>query len=203
MEFFITRPEHDAPTFYLSSWAKELIELARGRGINVFDFSRDKASASEVTKFLNRKTPELAMFNGHGDEDTIRGHRDEILIKSGRNEELMRDKVVYCRSCNSAAKLGKDSVKAGAIAFIGYNDLFGFSFDPQRTANPLRDEFAKPCLEASNQIIKSLLKGNTAAEAYGSSQATADKWIEKLQRSDALPEAPHIAMWLIWNKAHQ
>ncbi|MFH1224371.1 MAG: hypothetical protein V1676_01055 [Candidatus Diapherotrites archaeon] len=203
MEFFITLPEHDDTTAYLSAWAGELIELAKQKGLAVFEFRRERASAAEVGKFLGRKNPKLAMFNGHGGEDWVAGHRNEVLIKSGQNERLLKDKVIYCRSCSSAAKLGRDCVQSGAAAFIGYCDLFGFPINPQKSATPLRDEFAKPCLDVSNQAVKSLLKGNTAGEAYVSSQAAAERWIEKLQQSDAPPEAPHLLLWLLWNKAHQ
>ena len=200
MDFFITRPEHDPATFYLSCWAKELIELAKSKGINTFDFNKERANALEVEKFINKRRPKLVMFNGHGDKDTIRGHKNEILIKYGENERLIKDSIVYCRACNSAAELGK---KADTAAFIGYNDVFGFVSDPQRESNPLKDEFAKPCLDTSNQIIRSLLKGNIVSEAYHSSQTIAEKWMEKLQRSDSPPEAPHVLLWLIWNKIHQ
>jgi len=203
MELFITRPEHDDATYYLSCYAKELIELAESKGITVFDLNKERATAKETSKFLDKKNPTLAMFNGHGDKNTIRGHKNEVLIKSGENEKLLENKIVYCRSCNSAAELGKNSIRTGTTAFIGYDDLFGFPFNPQKAANPQQDEFAKPCLETSNQVTKSLLKGNTAGEAYDNSQTTADKWIEKMQNTNAPPEAPHIALWLTWNKLHQ
>ncbi len=191
MEFFITRPEHDEATFYLSAWSKELIEMARGKGIQVFDFNKSRANATETAKLLTKKKPGLVMFNGHGGKYTIMGHKNEVLIEYGKNERLIRDKIVYCRSCNSAAGLGKKSIKSGVVAFLGYKDLFGFPLDPQRAAHPLRDKFARPCLEASNQAVKSLLKGNTVKEAHDSAQAVFRAWIEKMQRSDA-PQKPLI-----------
>ncbi|MDD5163145.1 MAG: hypothetical protein PHD95_02975 [Candidatus ainarchaeum sp.] len=203
MDFFITRPEHDDTTFYLSNWSKELIELAKTNGINVLDFDKERATATEVEKILKKKSPRLVMFNGHGNKETVMGHQNAILIKHGVNEELLKNKIVYCRSCSSAAILGKESISKGTTAFLGYTNLFGFSFNPQRSATPLKDEFAKPCLESSNQIIKALLKGHTVLEAYKSSQQATDDWIEKMQRSDAPPEASHILLWLVWNKINQ
>lgn len=203
MQFLITRPEHDPTMFYLAEWSKELIKMAREKGIPVFDLNKERANPAEVENFLRKKNPRLVMFNGHGSEETVMGHKNEILIESGKNEELLKDKIVYCRSCNSAAKLGKDCTDCGTTAFIGYKDLFGFPFDPQKTANPITDELAKPCLAASNQIIKSLLKGNTVTKAYNSSQNAFDSWAEKMQRTNAPPEAPQILLWLFWNKVNQ
>lgn len=203
MEFFITRPEHDETTAYLSRWSEELIGLAKAKGLTVFDFNKNRATASETEKLLAKKTPRLVMFNGHGEKDAIMGHKNEVLIRYGKNEQLIKNKIVYCRSCNSAAELGKKCIDSGVTAFLGYRDLFGFPINPQMATKPLYDALARPCLESSNQIIKSLLKGNTVTEAYGRSQAAFDGWIEKMQRSDSPLEASHILLWLMWDKSNQ
>ena len=125
------------------------------------------------------------------------------MVKSGKNQEILKDKIVYAVACECAAKLGKDSIQTGTIAFIGYEAPFIFAFDPVKTASPIKDSFATPVFEASNEIAVSLIKGNNIQQAFEKSQATFDKWIEKLQKSEAPPEAQHVLMTLFWNKSSQ
>jgi hypothetical protein len=116
---------------------------------------------------------------------------------------LLKDTITYAIACDCAAKLGPDSVQKGCHAFIGYQASFIFVYDPARSTNPLADSFATPVFESSNEIATALIKGNTVEEAYEKSQATFDKWINKLQKSDAPPEAQHILTTLFWNKTVQ
>ncbi|MDO8634540.1 MAG: hypothetical protein Q7K34_04585 [archaeon] len=203
MELFVTRPQHDDTTFYLSKWVELVFPLCREKGIKISDFEKKRANAGEVAKFLKNKNPRFAVFNGHGDEETITGHKNEVLIKNGKNQELLKGKIVYAVACDCASVLGKESIKSGTIVFIGYETSFIFVYDPNSTATPTRDEMSLPVFESSNEVLVSLIKGNSAQEAYEKSQSTFDKWIKKLQRSDAPPEAQHILMTLYWNKAAQ
>lgn len=203
MKFLITRPDHDDTVFYLHEFSKELIEIAKDKGFKVLDCDRKKANRKTVQQMIQEQKPELIMFNGHGNPPTICGHKNEALIKQGENEEILEEKIVYARSCSTASSLGPSAVKKGAKTFIGYTEDFVFLIDNSRTANPLKDEFAKPFLTASNQIIKSLLNGRTALEAHQRSQKVFDEQIESLQKSDAPPEAQHLLPWLFWDKTIQ
>ncbi len=203
MKFLITRPDHDDTVFYLHEFSKELIEIAKEKGLKVLDCDRKKANRKTVQQMIQEQKPELVMFNGHGNLTTICGQKNEALIKQSENEEILNEKIIYARSCSTASSLGHSSVKNGAKAYIGYTEDFVFLIDNSRTASPLKDEFAKPFLTASNQIIKSLLNGRTALEAHQRSQNVFGEQIEALQKSDAPPEAQHMLPWLFWDKTSQ
>ena len=161
----MTRPEHDDTTFYLSSWSREVLEVAENRGLRVFDLHREKANRGEVEKKLKRFSPKLVVLNGHGDEDTVAGHKDQPLIRAGENDELLRSMIVYAISCRSAKNLGVKSVERGALSYTGYIDDFIFFYEPAQVTRPLADTTAALFLQPSQVFTESLLKGNTVAVA--------------------------------------
>ena len=63
-------------------------------------------------------------FKGHGSPDCVTGGNREVLVKVGENENILDSTIVHSLSCSSASILGPKSVKAGAKAFIGYNQDF-------------------------------------------------------------------------------
>ncbi|MBU4299670.1 MAG: hypothetical protein ABIF85_01100 [Nanoarchaeota archaeon] len=200
-KMLITRPNHDTTTAYLSKWSEHLINAAKKRRISYSDFKGQKASRGDVEKYLMKQNSPLAVFNGHGSDDTIFGHKNEALIKSGENEHLLKSKAVYSVSCSSAKVLGPKAVSACAKCFIGYNDVFIFASDKNCSAGrELDDELALPFLDSSNQIVLSLLNGRTSGEAYEKSQAFFRKWIEHFGSSAALPGSEAIVSWLIWDR---
>ena len=198
--FLITRPDHDDVVFYLFEWSKELIEKARAKGINVLDCFGKRANKKDVEKMLKKKEPELVMFNGHGSPDCVCGQKNEILVKKGLNEAVLENKIVYARACASGKELGQSCVKKGAKAYIGYKEDFCFWVNNFTTATPLKDEFAKPFFEATNQIVESLLSGQTVAGSQARSLSVFDEKIEQFKRSNAPPEAEYILPLLYWDK---
>lgn len=199
----ITRPEHDEPTAYLSSWCNQIIKTAKENNINVIDFKGERANKKEVEKLLDKKNPGLVLFNGHGNEKTIFGHKDEPLIRSGENEDLLKSKIIYSVACDSAKKLGRTCVETGTTAYIGYDDKFVMVKDASKTCIPPRDTIAKSFSESSNQIPISLIKGKTTKNAYKISQTKFDYWIKIFSSSAAPPGAETILWALFWNKTHQ
>lgn len=203
MSFLITRPEHDDTTYYLSSWGKEVIEVAKDRNINVIDLKKDRANRKEVISIIKKKNPSFVVFNGHGNYDSIAGHKNEILIKAGENEKLLKAKIVYAISCKSAKQLGPKSMKAGALDYIGYDEDFIFVYDPKFITHPSKDGTVKLFLEPSNEIIISILKGNSTKIAVKRSQHLFKKNISKLLSSEASPEDITYAKYLWWDRKHQ
>jgi len=106
-KFLITRCRHDTTTAYLFNWNEELAEFAKGKNIKFSDFYDEKASRSNLEKFLAKQAPKLALFNGHGNSREICGHKNEPLIIEGKNEELLKNKIVYALACEAAKELGK------------------------------------------------------------------------------------------------
>ncbi|MFH0955278.1 MAG: hypothetical protein V1777_04200 [Candidatus Micrarchaeota archaeon] len=203
MHFLVSRPEHEDTVFYLSVWSKELLDKAVQKGFQVLDCHREKASAKTVEAMLKNHLPELVLFNGHGSENAVFGHNNEVLVEKDRNDGLLKNKIVFSRSCRSADGLGPSAVQNGCRAFIGYEDDFAFWIDHANSAIPLNDKFARPFFKASNQVIHSLLSGNTALEANQRSKAVFDEEIKKFLGSAAPPEAEYILPLLYWNKINQ
>ena len=61
-EMLITRPEHDKTTHYLSNWSKEIIDIAEGKNIKVFDLNREKAIRANVEVRLKKLSCNLTFF---------------------------------------------------------------------------------------------------------------------------------------------
>lgn len=200
---FFTFPNDDLTLSYLYSYEKEVVRFAQQRGVSVTEFKREKATRKVVEKFLKAKNPDLVVFNGHGDENTVTGYRQEPIIIRGENESLLDSSIVYSISCSSAKRLGPSAVEKGAKAFIGYSDDFVFLFDKNRTATPLKDEIAKNFLEPSNALVVSLLKGNNIQESFDSSQKSFQKKIDRLLSSEAMPGTESLIAFLVWDKIVQ
>jgi len=203
MTFLITRPEHENTVFYLSQWSNELIEQAKNKGIKVLDCHRERAQKKIVQEMISKHQPKLIMFNGHGSRSMVCGHQDAPLVKKNDNEKILKGTIVYARACQTAAELGPACIEQGTRAYIGYQEDFAFWTNNYSTAHPLKDVQAQPSFKPSNQVIRSLLNGATAEEAYNRSQAVSDEEIERLMQSDAPPEAEFILPLLLWNKHNQ
>ena len=196
----LTRPEHDDTTFYLSQWSREAIALAKEKGMDVLDLNRERANRKEVEGVLDKISPDVVVFNGHGSEDMVTGHKNEPLIIAGENEGLLRSKLVYAISCRSAKTLGPESIKAGAVAYTGYDDDFIFVTETEKAARPLEDGTAKLFLSPSNSFMKSLLKGNSVEESHKRAENAFRENIIKIAGSDN----PDISLikFLVWDLRH-
>ncbi len=202
-KLLITRPRHDTTVEYLSYWSKEIIKSAKDNNMRVLDCLDKQANKEKVTNYLKKQKPELVIFNGHGNEKTVGGYNNEELIKSGENEELLKSKIVYSIACSTAAKLGKKAYDKGTKAFIGYEQEFAFVVDSTRESNPSKDKNSRPFKKASNAVALSLIKGNTAEEAFEKSQKTYSELIREYSTSTTNKEHKEIRFWLFWNKRFQ
>lgn len=167
----ITRPSHDLINRYFYLWTGYVIEYANRHGVKVFDLDKDMATRQNFTSYINKHNPKLVFINGHGDENRVAGHKDEIILSLGVNEKLLDGKIVYVRSCNVAAGLGLACIKNGTIALIGYLKKYSLGHSLGSEFQPLKDGVAKLFLEPSNLIPISLMKGNSARDAYRKSQS--------------------------------
>lgn len=197
----ITRPEHDPGTRYLSYWGQEIINQASKKGLDVFDLRKDKANKKEFEGRMKKLKPSFVLLNGHGDEDCVAGHDNEILVKKGENEELLKNKITYAVSCDSAKELGQSCVDE-KTAYIGYDEKFILTLDRNYLNNPLKDKRAARFLDASNQVAKSLIKGHTAEESAERSKKMFKKAIISLLFSSD-PDARADAKDLFWDMRHQ
>ncbi|MBI5635818.1 hypothetical protein HY993_02545 [Candidatus Micrarchaeota archaeon] len=149
---------------------------------------------------MGSKPHSLVFFNGHGSKDAICGQQNGVLIDK-ENVQLLDSAIVYSRSCDSAARLGQKIVREGkAKAFIGYVEAFLFFVNNSRSATPIKDDYARPCLESSNVAPQSLIYGSTVGQAVEKTQKHFEKEIEYL-KTHYSPENSHILFALYWNKA--
>ncbi len=201
MSFLITRPLYESVTYYFYHWSEEIVKEAKRRIGKIFDIEKEKVSKKLVESYLEKQNPEIVIFNGHGNDVCIAGQNDEPLITSGVNSHLLKDKVVYMRSCDSGKTLGPQAIRDGCKAFIGYAELFQFWTDKTVTGDPLKDTYAKPFFETSNQVALSLIKGRTPKEAQEDSMTKYKEVISHLLISDA--ENSFIVSDLMWNMRNQ
>jgi len=203
MILLVTRPNHDVTTRYLSVWAEEIITLARERGVKVIDLSGHKATKKEFSGRVEKLNPETLFLNGHGSDKSIAGQDNDILISAGDNHNLLKGKIAYALSCDSAKELGETVANEDKSAYIGYKDEFIFMSSRTSIRKPKSDKLARPFMEASNQVMISLLKGNTALESSDKSRHKFREQFVRLSSSTADPDSLQSAQLLWWNMRNQ
>ena len=203
MRLIITRPQHDITTRYLSSWAGEIIDFAKKKGVEICDLAREKANRTEFEGRVNKIKPEVIFLNGHGSDDCVTGHDNDVLVNTQENYQILSNSITYALSCNSGKELGPKVAESGTAAYIGYSDEFIFVCDSNYVTRPLRDPKAKPFMKASNQVMVSLIKGNNAQEASARSKHAFQRHYTSLLTSDADPDALQAAQCLWWDMRNQ
>lgn len=199
----ITRPDHDLITTYLFQWSEYVINLANKRNIKVLDLSGKKANKKIFTSYIVKNDPILVFFNGHGNENVIAGYDDEPLITANKNEKLLKEKIVYARSCNAAENLGELCIKNKTIAFIGYKKKYTICYSDASVNHPLQDDIAKLFITPSNLVPMSFLKGNIAKDAYRKSQESMARNFSYMLSTRATQAQKDAAPYLWINKKYQ
>ncbi len=189
-EMLVTRPNYDDATSYSFYYAGLIIEEAENKGIRAIDLRRPRLTKENFVSIIEDKDPSFIFFNAHGDEKVICGDKiggkEDILIEENKNHNLLNSRLIYARTCFAGASLGK-ACKNGC--FIGYNAPFSFWSNEKWSTTPLNDNTAKMFFEPSNLVVSSLLKGNTAKEAVGKSNALSKKTIFGLLKEENEPGA--------------
>ncbi|MBI4214707.1 hypothetical protein HY546_01810 [archaeon] len=175
----ITRTRHDTVNQYLYIYSEDLITDAESRGWNLSRVEDEKATESEVESRLLKEALDIVCFNGHGSDDAVYGYQDQKLVDVS-SAGLLKDKVVFARSCSALNALGKTAVKAGCKAFVGYNGKFLISHTNEYAAKPLSDPTARRVMEVSNIVAKVILRGNSVKEAVNAAQLRAGELILKM-----------------------
>ncbi len=179
----ITCPRYDDTTEYLSYYSKEIAEESRSRNLKVKEVHDEQLNLNYFSNIVNNLDYRMIMFNGHGSADSICGYKDNVIVKVGKNENMLRERIVYARACNSAEVLGRECMKETKEGcFIGYGLPFVFFIDGRWSAKPHNDNTAKLFLIPSNSIPLSLIKGNSAIEAHENSKRQILKNINRLLR---------------------
>src|SRR3989344_3060569 len=196
----ITCPEHDLTTAYLVYFSKEVIEMAEKKPLKckkVMDKDLHLKGFSEILQNLNFK---FIVLNGHGSPHTIYGYKENPIIEMGENDHLLKERLVYARSCDAGQELGKECMKnTKEGCFIGYCLPFVFYMDSKWTAKPGNDNVAKLFLEPSNTIPISIIKGNTTGKAHENAKKQTVKIIEKLMESQLKEQETPFYIEALWN----
>ena len=199
----ITRPNHDYATNYLFYWIASVINLARRKNFRVIDLSKNKANQSNFTSRVDKTNPSFVFLNGHGNETMIAGQNEEVLVSVKRNLNMLKNRIVFARSCSSAKQLGNKSISLGTKAFIGYKEPFIFMSDPLMITKPLSDATAALFLKPSNLVASTLLKGHSASEANTRAKRAFKRNIRKLLTSETQKENSSVLRFLFWDMKHQ
>lgn len=203
MKLIVTRPQHDITTKYISAWANEIILLAQKKSIEVIDLFRHKANRKELEGRISKVAPSIIFLNGHGSDDRVCGHDNEVLIQAGDNDDYLGGKITYALSCDSGKVLGEAVAKREHTAYIGYADEFIFACNKNHINKPIQDPVAKPFMDASNQVMASIIKGHTVQEASDRSKNIFNENYIKLSSSIADPDSLQAAQFLWWNMRNQ
>ncbi len=198
----ITRPNFDPVTSYFHYWGKLIIDAAREYNCKIIDLEGEKAILPVFTGHIQKTNPKLVLLHGHGSPNEVCGHKNQVLVDS-HSADLLSGKIVYAVSCRAARELGPASVRKGALAFIGYEEDFGFVTTLNREGNPAKDRMVQPFMRASNEVSESLLKSKTVEKSYQNSQEVFKEEIRNHSISDARPENKEIRFWLFWDMVYQ
>lgn len=199
----ITRPNHDVTTNYLYFWSKPILEQAKKSKVSLTDLVGIRANYSEFTSIVKKTHPSLIVFNGHGSESVVAGYDNEYLVEAGRNDKILAGSVIYARSCKSAKVLGPKSIISGCKAYIGYDDDFVFFIEDRMINRPLEDKTAKLFIQPSNQVVISLLKGQSAGDSNRRSKEGFKRIIQKMATSASTKEKAELVPYMVWNYTHQ
>lgn len=189
----ITRPDYDLITKYFYIWSKGIIDFAKNKSFDVYDLKGKKSNKKEFMSYIDKRFPSIIFLNGHGNANSFTGHNGEMLIDL---ESVLKNSIIYARSCEVGQNLGFKLIENGAKTFIGYNRKFFCGYTPEKITKPLEDNIAGLFLEPSNLVVSTLLKNNSAQEAHNRSKEQMYKNFRKMISSTATFEEKYSARWL-------
>ena len=175
----VIRTKHDIQTTYLYCYSEELIKEAGNRGFKVILLEGTDISEATVRSRINNRKPKFIFFNGHGSNTALFDNKKKEFIDI-KSADVFKDTITYTIACNCLEGLGTAAIKNGCKAFVGYKKPFWIAREHGSVSRPLEDKVAKPVIECSNVVVKSLIKGNTVNESIRKSHEKAVDNILKL-----------------------
>ncbi|MBI3052141.1 hypothetical protein HYY74_06850 [Candidatus Woesearchaeota archaeon] len=174
--------DHDIGSRYLKKYTQSVIEQAKKK-FDVVVLECKELNKENVKNRIKKHGPSFIFFNGHGTSSSMMKNEDEELL--GLNDkDCFSNSVTFARACDCLKELGKEAVKYGCKAFIGYKNEFWIAHLNEMESRPLQDPLAKPVIETSNIIAEELIKGKTVVEAVNKSHENVAKLISKIMFSD-------------------
>ena len=127
---------------------------------------------------------------GHGSPTRYTGHMgDTILEACNYDPKEVKDKIIHFLSCQTAKKLGPDTVAKGAKAYAGYYENFTFVYDQPNT--PMDDTMLFWQSDSTFDIMMAL--GKTVEEAHNATIAMFNHCISLVPNTTT-------ATWLTWDR---
>jgi len=185
----VIRSSHDISTSYLFAFSEELIKEAEAKGFKVAKIEGNEISEEILRIRIKNRKPKFIFFNGHGSDTSIFDSQGREFININ-SADVFKETVTYTIACNCLTKLGLVAIEKGCYAFIGYKKPFWIARDHKFESTPLRDRIARPIIECSNVIVKSLIKGNTVEESIKKShEKAADNILKLIYSKESLAPA--------------
>ena len=175
----VIRTEHDIQTSYLYAYSEELIEEAKDKGFRVVKLEGNDITLANLRGKIKHSQPKFIFFNGHGSTNSLFKNREEEFVTID-SADVFKGTVSYTIACNCLEGLGSEAVQQGCKAFIGYDRPFWIAREHKSESRPLEDKVAKPIMECSNIVVKSLIKGNAVEESIKKSHQKAHNNVIKL-----------------------
>jgi hypothetical protein len=168
---------------YLYWVGNNVVNYAKTSDIKILDLSKDDAIKSNVEKGIQQLNPQLIFHTDHGEDTTLTGqkgctifcceNKDPTVV----NHTLLKDKIVYTLSCNSASKLGQAVIQIGGFCFMGYDAKL-------RICLAEGAEMDGAFEEIWSGGAKQLLSGKTAKEAFTWVKERYEYWISYWEMRD-------------------
>ncbi|MBI2559110.1 hypothetical protein HYW20_07355 [Candidatus Woesearchaeota archaeon] len=174
-----------------------MIKEAENKGFKVARIEGINVSETNLRSRIKNKKPSFIFFNGHGSDTSLFNNQEQEFINVD-SADVFKEIVTYAIACNCLVKLGPAAIENGGYSFIGYKNPFWIARDHKYEATPLKDKIARPIMECSNIIVKSLLKGNTVEQSVKKSHENAKESILSLINSKE-PLAPASLQALVAN----
>lgn len=194
-----TCPNYDPATRYIASWARVLLGEAKAKGIETVELEGKKASRAEFEGRVRKMDPSFVLLNGHGAADRVTGQDGEVLVHAGENPDVLNGRITYAVSCDSGAVLGDVVGSQIASTYIGYTKEFAMLQSHGYFKDPVRDPLARPFMDFSNQIVRGLLKGQTAVISVEKAKQAAEATVSLLLSSVSDPDSQAAARFLWWD----
>ncbi|MBI2137400.1 hypothetical protein HYU12_02680 [Candidatus Woesearchaeota archaeon] len=186
------RTNHDRVTSCLYHWTSPLIKLAEAKSLKVISLEGDKVTKDNIRGRISTRKPSFFFFNGHGSASAMFGNKWEEVITL-KDADAFKEMVVFARACDCLQELGKEAVRKGCKAFVGYEKKFWIASLNEMASRPLNDPLTKPIMANSNLVAEELIKGRTVKEAIDKAHEHAAKLILDLVFSDDPYKSPALA----------
>lgn len=186
------RTNHDPVTSCLYQWTTPVLKFAEAKRFDVISLEGDKVTKDNIKGRISARKPSFFFFNGHGSATAMFGNKWEEVITL-KDADAFKDMVVFARACDCLQELGKEAVKKGCKAFVGYEKKFWIASLNEMATRPLSDPLTKPIMENSNLVVEELIKGKTVKDAIDKAHEHAAKIILDLVFSDDPYKSPALA----------